>query len=258
LPIRPLGRKPERIDPRSLHAERFLDLQRPAIGFDLSWHLRARGPIPYFTNDRRGSCTVAALAQSGRIASAAAGQQIVVPDSAVNEAYDAINGGVDEGAYMIDALRHVKAHGLGELRLLAYARIDLASSRAPEACAATVEISGSVYSGFALPRTAQGQSRLWDWPKGGPIGDGAPWSWGGHAISLTSRDPYTWSGPTWNRIQRMSTRFVHTYRGAGVGEAWLILWEQGLTSGGLTPSGYDPTDLMAAAAAIAKDGKVVS
>jgi hypothetical protein len=234
-----LGRLPTKDDARNLCAQDYLDLSRPRPPLDRSWSRYATGPIPKFKNDTEPCCVVSALAHSLRICSAAAGNQIVVSDDDIMRAYRKIEqpGG---GAYCLDGLKLAKRDGIGGHRLLAYARINLHDTRADEALLATVEIAGSVYGGYDLPLSAQTQD-VWAVPPEGPVGPGAPRSWGGHAMPITDQDLYSRYVQTWGYTQRMTSEFQRVY----CPEAYLLIWEAWIASG-RTPTGLDLDALLAA------------
>lgn len=104
---------------------------------------------------------------------------------------------------------------------LNWAHVEVRLHRHVEQAAA---IFGGVYIGIALPLSAQrqtGPGKTWDVL----LQDGAPGSWGGHAVNVVQYDPEGLTVVTWGFLQRMTWRFWSTY----VDEAWAVLpaeWQQ--------------------------------
>jgi hypothetical protein len=104
-------------------------------------------------------------------------------------------------------------------------------------------VFGGVWVGVWLPISAQAQvGRLWDVPPNGPIGDGEPGSWGGHAVYATGYDADGVRLYTWGREQRMSWLFWKTY----VDESYALVTEDYLrTHVQTTPRGLNVDQLRA-------------
>src|SRR5205823_2369482 len=84
----------------------------------------------------------------------------------------------------------------------------------------TLQLFDGVYIGLNLPKSAQSQvGKLWELPAGGPYLDGAPGSWGGHAVNVVAYDQHSVTVVTWGTLQKMSWRFFNTY----CDEAWALL-----------------------------------
>jgi hypothetical protein len=69
---------------------------------------------------------------------------------------------------------------------------------------------GAVYIGVDLPISCQSQS-VWDVPAGGPVGPGAPGSWGGHAVPIVAYDATTLTFITWGQLMKMTWDFWDAY-----------------------------------------------
>jgi len=234
-----LGRLPKKADPRTLQLARYLSPTLPPIHLSTSWARLATGDPPMFANDRIGDCTVAALAHSLRICSSAAGNQIVVSDADVLKVYSAISGydpddpSTDRGAYCLDALKYVRTHGLGGHKIRAFAEIDPTDLRS---LYATIDLFGTAYGGYGLPRSAQSQL-VWDLSSGP---DAAPWSWGGHAMSETDHGPFAENMATWGRLQTATRAWGQRYRE----ESYAVIWDVWVPPAGLSPSGFDLAQML--------------
>jgi hypothetical protein len=98
-----------------------------------------------------------------------------------------------------------------------------------------IHLFGGLYTGFALPLSAQSQA-VWDVPAGGAKGKGEPGSWGGHATSLVAYDARGVTCVTWGALQRMTWPFFKTY----CDEAYAIVSQQFLSATTKrTPAGFD-------------------
>lgn len=98
-----------------------------------------------------------------------------------------------------------------------------------------IYLFGGLYTGFALPLSAQRQA-VWDVPAGGAKGKGEPGSWGGHATSLVAYDARGLTCVTWGALQRMTWPFFKTY----CDEAYAIVSQQFLSATTKrTPAGFD-------------------
>jgi hypothetical protein len=241
-------------DPRTFHLRTLLtpdDLPR----IPTHWRMaRALRDMPMFANDRYGCCTLAS--QGHRIVGQehASRQHEVTPtDADILEAYSAVTGfnpldpGTDNGAYMLDVANYMRRTGIGREKdgtrhtIDAFVKVDHLNQREVEtAC----NLFGGVWVGVWLPNSAKAQTHpqgWWDVSAAGLQGDGAPGSWGGHAITVNG---YGVGGPTawtWGAEQRMTWHFWNAY----VDEAWAIVSEDWLRRSGTTVRGFDAEQLRA-------------
>ena len=87
---------------------------------------------------------------------------------------------------------------------------------------------------------------VWSTPGGGPVGDGAPGSWGGHSVPIVG---YGVDGEgnagteviTWGQVYDMTWGFVDNY----VEEAWAVLSADWIEPDKLAPSGFSLSELQA-------------
>jgi len=59
-------------------------------------------------------------------------------------------------------------------------------------------------------------SMVWDVPSGGPVGDGAPGSWGGHAVPILGFSPngsgdFQYFAPSWDGLYTITAAFMAAY-----------------------------------------------
>jgi hypothetical protein len=164
----------------------------------------------------------------------------LLTDGAVVALYDAINGGSDQGAMMIDALKQMRGAGLAGVRIGGFAVVDWRNRLEVEA---VVNLTGSLYVGVDLPIAVQ-QQTVWD------VGQGAsfePGSWGGHAVIMLGYDRSHVTFITWGQVKIATVEWFRTY----TSEAWAIFDDLWLRDDGLTPSGFDAAALRRDVAALA-------
>jgi hypothetical protein len=111
---------------------------------------------------------------------------------------------------------------------------------------AAIDLFGAVYLGLDMPIDAQNQPTLWDALSDYPNGNGAPGSWGGHAVPLVGYDPNELKLVTWGQEIAETYKFSACY----CTEAYAILstdWANGTLN---APSGFNFTQLQADLAAL--------
>jgi hypothetical protein len=229
-----LGKLPVRTDVRTLWLSRYADrakLPAPPETLDLTVEV---GEWPMYANDRRGDCTTAAAGHMIEAWTAASrGEAVEISESAVLRAFervkivDPFTG--EEGAFELDVLRLWRAHGIGQHRIGAFARVSVGQRDLVRTAA---WLFGGLYIGLALPLTARGQ-RIWEWT-GSLGGDAKPGSWGGHAVDVVGFDRAGLTVVTWGRLQRLTWGFWDRY----CEEAYCLLSNDFLDHG-TAPNGFD-------------------
>lgn len=106
----------------------------------------------------------------------------------------------DQGAAELDVLNYWRKSGIGAYQIDAYVALE---PHSVEHVKDAIAIFGNCYIGLALPVTAQ-QQVVWTVPPGGPVGRGAPGSWGGHAVIVVGYDQRTLTVVTWGRLKQIS------------------------------------------------------
>jgi len=153
----------------------------------------------------------------------------LISNGAINlsAAANALNGAVslaktganDNGAQEIDVLNYWRQTGIAGHKIQAY--VALEPSNTTHIMDGTW-IFGGCYIGLALPKTAQAQTQNhqpWSATAAGTTGDGAPGSWGGHAVPVVAYDSRSVTVVTWGALQTMTWGFWAAY----CDEAYAIL-----------------------------------
>lgn len=230
-----LGKKPAHHDPRTLQMANYLEL--PPIPPAQDWTAKAAPGWGMMLNDKLGDCTCAAIGHIIQAWSANAGpQEIVLPDQAILKAYEAVGGyrpsdpSTDRGAVELDVLKYWRKTGVGGHKIDAFVALE---PRNHAHIKAAVDLFGGAYIGVALPLSAQTQ-KVWSVPPGGPSGNAAPGSWGGHAVVVEAYDAHGLTVITWGQKKKMTWSFWDAY----CDEAYACLSE--LWAGKKpAPSGFD-------------------
>lgn len=191
-----------------------------------------------YANDRYGDCTCAAI---GNFLRAVTKDKVLLTDQDIIQAYAAITGfnpttgANDNGAYELDVLNYWNKVGLGGHKLLAFVKLDPQKwDQLKIAC----WLFGGVYIGLDLPISAQRQT-TWKVPVGGTSGDGAPGSWGGHAVPIEDMGVSGGKLATWGVKKAFTADFISAY----CTEAYGVLVPERFM-GGKSPQGFNQQQLM--------------
>ncbi|HWY22526.1 MAG TPA: hypothetical protein VNX26_14970 [Candidatus Acidoferrum sp.] len=246
-----LGKHAARHDPRTLLLASYATPALPAPPPKLNLATKVKGAWGMMDNDQLGDCTCAAAGHLIMEWTANAQSKMVTPpDAQIVDAYSAITGynptsGVnDNGAVELDVLNYWRQHGIAGHKIDAF--IALEPSNHVHVMDA-VWIFGGCYIGVALPKSAQAQTsskQTWSVPPQGTGGDGAPGSWGGHAVPVVAYDSRGLTVVTWGALQTMTWGFWAAY----CDEAYAILSPDFLSKKGgktATPTGFDLAQLQA-------------
>ena len=135
LPRR-FGKKPPRIDPRTLQFRKYLTAALPPLPASQNWGA-AVPVVPGWGmdgNDTYGDCTIAAWAHADLLWTANANPPAWQPDVATIEStYFALTGGADTGLDMLTVLKFAQSTGMGGHKIGAFAQIDHWQPRGDEA-----------------------------------------------------------------------------------------------------------------------------
>jgi hypothetical protein len=241
-----LGKRLPKIDPRTLRLRDYIAPLKAAFNgppAHVNWVKTGAPAWPMMLNDSLGDCVCAAAGHMQEQWTTWKGQTITPGDSAILNMYEKVGGYVpgepatDNGCNMLDALNWWKGTGIQGRRIAAYAAVNY-EDRAEVKTA--VELFGNLYLGIQLPLSAQGQN-VWQVPVGGPSGNGAPGSWGGHCIPVVSYDPTGLIVVTWGQQLFMTWGFLNTY----ADEAYAVLSPDWIESSGFSPGKVDLAQLMA-------------
>jgi hypothetical protein len=246
--IRRLGRKPRRLDNRTL---KFGSYATPALptppsrvdwtrGFNINWGM--------MLNDNLGDCTEAAKGHATQVWTLCNGKMVTPPDSTILANYEA-NGGyvpgdsnTDQGEDELTTLTAWRKNASGLVPLSAFASIDPQTQLHVQQ---GIYLFGLAYIGFNVPQSAMDQNNageIWDVvPNDGGIV-------GGHAVVVPMYDAKagTLTCITWGMRQAMTWDFWKKY----VDENYVLLSPAWLARNAVDPSGFNMAALQADLAAV--------
>jgi hypothetical protein len=162
----------------------------------------------------------------------------------------------DQGATLLSVMNHWRKKGLAGHKIEAYAEVDYAT---PQKLQQAIWLTGAVPVGVYLPLSVQASlapGSVWDVPAGGATGNGAPGSWGGHAIPLLGYDATSglYQFASWDATYWMTQAFVTAY----MEEAYAPISSQDWTRTGYAPNGLNLAQIRADALAITQATKVAT
>lgn len=238
-----LGKSAPRHDPRTLQFAKYLKpAALPPAPAQADWSTKVSN-WPMMANDRIGDCTCAAAGHMIEEWTANAGKVVVPPDTAIITAYSKITGynpktgANDNGANELDVLNYWRQQGIGGHKIDAYAALEPGNHAHVEDA---VFLFGGCYIGLGLPISAQNQT-VWTVPPGGAVGQGAPNSWGGHAVPVVAYDSRGLTVVTWGALKQMTWTFWDTY----CDEAYAVFSFDWISKNNQSPNGFDQAALAA-------------
>ena len=213
-----LGKHPARHDPRTLLLAAYTTPALPAPPASLNLAQKVKDPWEMMDNDQIGDCTCAAAGHLMMEWTACAQSKIFTPpDEQIVAAYSAITGynpqtgANDNGANELDVLNYWRQQGIAGHQIQAFMALEPSNhTHVMDA----VWIFGGCYIGLNLPKSAQAQTsnkQIWSVPPSGAGGDGAPGSWGGHAVPVVAYDSRSLTVVTWGALQSMTWGFWAAY-----------------------------------------------
>jgi hypothetical protein len=202
------------------HGAKFLTLghyvKNPLPVAPASWDGTKGAVFRMYANDQHGDCTCAAIANLASVQYAGEKKpNVAFTDADVLGYYNAITGGKDEGAVEVDVLGRLAKTGFPlkpTYTISAWAAVNHVLLDEVKSAAALFH---GLYIGAELPLSAQGQ-QVWDVVT---TDDGAPGSWGGHAMVLVGYDAHGVSLATWGAVQKATWAWWNAY----VDESYVIL-----------------------------------
>lgn len=239
-----LGKGPARHDSRTLQLAKYIPVSAvppPPAKEDFEKKVKN---WPMMLNDNLGDCTCACAGHMIEQWTTYTGTAVVPTDNAILKAYEAVGGynpanpDSDQGAVIVDVLNYWRKTGIANDKIMAYASLEPKNHSEVKD---SIVLFGNCYIGVALPISAQTQA-VWAVPSGGTTGQGAPGSWGGHAIPIVAYDSRGLTVVTWGALKRMSWGFLDAY----CDEAYAVLsqdWINKVTK--LTPGNFDLATLQA-------------
>mgnify|MGYP001559152837 CR=1 FL=1 len=229
--MRRLGKTAPKFDPRTLRLASYIEKRKlPKVPATHTLSKKTIGAFPILgmmRNDQLGDCTCAAIGHMYQTWTTYGKKPWVPTDDAIVEAYNAINGGVDRGAAMLDALKHARHNGIGGDKIYALVAID---PRNHDQVRTAHLLFGGLYVGASLPVNAQ-QQDVWDLVPGN---GSEPGSWGGHAISIIDYSPKGVTCVTWGSLKKITWSWWDRY----VDESYCILEEQFVGDDNRSPHGF--------------------
>lgn len=234
-----LGKAPARFDSRTLKLSSYLDRDKlpplPPRGSD--WFAKV-SQFNVAGNENYGNCVVAGAAHMRQAWTANAGRhEIITPDQKVISEYLKLTGGQDIGLNMLAFLKHWRKVGVFGDKIEAFVSVN---PRKITQMAYANWLFGGIFVGLMLPISAQKQ-KIWAVPPKGPVGDGEPESWGGHAVNAGVVTPGgNYLVATWGEEKALTPSFMATYSD----EAYAILSLSWFTTTHKTVHGFAYRDLM--------------
>lgn len=225
-----LGRRGAVYQPRRLALAKYtVAMPGPPAAAGWSKYLTNLGPM---LNETLSDCTAAAVGHGIQIMTAANGNQVIVPDSAILALYEGSCGynpsdpSTDQGGYINKVQDYWRTNGVDGHTIDGYASCSLRSTSNDVQDA--IAYFGFCNIGVNLPISAQTQE-VWDV---GGSGDTTPGSWGGHDIILTDYDSSGFTCVTWGAMKKLTWAWFQTY----CDEAYAILSKDWASSVG-SPAG---------------------
>lgn len=209
-----LGKLPPRHDPRTLRLVNYLKVP-PPIPPESEDYTVGITDLGMMGNDKYGDCAYAAPGHMMQEWTARAGDQFTPTTEQILAAYaatgfDPKTGENDNGADMLSVLKQWKNVGIAGHKIDGFVAVDHTKL---EEIRLAIWLFGNAYLGLGLPVTAQSQT-IWDVVS--ISGDGAPYSWGAHAIE---NGKYAADGTetcvTWGGYKQMTPNFIVTYADEG-------------------------------------------
>jgi len=247
-----LGKRPKRVDARTLQFRRYLTTALPPPPDSVDW--QSRVPASAWNidgNDQYGDCTVAAAAHMIETwtYNADPGAPVNIPPATVVSDYFALTGGPDDGLDLLTVLNAWRGNGLPTGgpqpdRISAYAELTPGNQMEIEQA---VALFGGAYIGVVLPDYVlqQALGAPWALPASGPAPPADPNN--GHCVPLLGYDGTYFYCLTWGAVTPVTPAFLAAY----MDEGYAVLspdWIE--TAGGEAPSGFDLAQLQADLAAI--------
>lgn len=242
--MRHLGKLPRRRDdriPTLARYKRALALPTPLSTIDWSSRIKS---WPMDLNDSLGDCVIAGMAHAIQLWTTwAQAQPDILTDDQVRGLYEKIGGydpakpDTDQGCVMADALGHWLTQGADGHKIAAYASVNQEDL---DEVKDAIQWFGCVYIGLQLPISCQSQA-VWDVPVGGPNGDAARGSWGGHCVTVGAYDGSSFSAISWGQIIKMTPAFFRAY----CDEAYAVQSPDWIETTAETPSGLDLAQMQA-------------
>jgi hypothetical protein len=210
-----LGKSGPVHDPRTLMLADYLDTDALPATPAAYMYAKTIAPTAWgmMDNDKIGDCTCAAAGHLIMEWTDDNGTMYTPPDQDIINAYAAITGynpvtgANDNGAAETAVLNYWRSTGVSGHKIFAYAALE---PKNHNHIMLSTYLFGGCYIGVELPLSAQTQT-VWSVPPGGPVGKGAPASWGGHAVPVIGYDKHGLTVITWGATKKMTWSFWNAY-----------------------------------------------
>jgi hypothetical protein len=226
-----LGKLSPKYDARTLRLATYIEKRRvPKVPQTHNLSRKTRKAFPdlgMMRNDALGCCTVSALGHAFQGWTVFGKKPWRPADEDIVNAYNRINGGVDQGAYMLDALNTARREGIGGNKIHAFVAVDPLNH---DQVRTAHFLFGGLYFGASLPRNAQVQ-KVWDLVPGN---GSEPGSWGGHAMNLFDTGAKVLRAATWGGVQDLTWAWWDRY----VDECYAVLEEDFVGDDRRSPQGF--------------------
>jgi hypothetical protein len=239
-----LGKGSPLHDPRTLMLAEYLDTA--SLPATPASHIYAKNIAHtgwgMMDNDKIGDCTCAAAGHLIMEWTDDNGALFTPPDADIIAAYSAITGydpqtgKNDNGAVETQVLNYWRNTGVAGHKIFAYAALE---PKNHNHVMLSTFLFGGCYIGMALPISAQRQ-KVWSVPPGGATGQGAPGSWGGHAVPVIGYDKHGLTVITWGATKKMTWSFWDAY----CDESYAVI-STDFANQNNSPSGFDFAALQA-------------
>jgi len=218
-----LGRKPPRLDRRTLRLARYMLPGLPAPKPSIDWTSSVARWGDYGNNEY-GDCTLAAAAHMQMAWSANASAESAPDPSCILSLYRQLSP-QDQGLVELDVLNLWRQQGICGGKIAAFGAVNY---RSLDEVKLGIEWFGGLYAGVILPMAAQNQE-VWDIA----ANDGGVW--GAHAVPLLAYGLSDLLSITWGEVKRLTWAWLSMY----TEELWACISSDWLNSQGKTPEGLD-------------------
>jgi hypothetical protein len=232
-----LGKHPARHDKRTLHMTSYIGAGLPAPPAKVD-NASKIASWPMMANDRIQDCTVAAAGHMIQHWTTLTGKPKMLSERTIVAAYSAVSGyrpsnpKTDTGIPVLDVLKYWRNTGIGGDKIAGFVALE---PKNHHHVMDAVYIFANCQVGLALPHSAQRQS-VWSVPPGGPTGEGALNSWGGHVVAIVGYDSRFLTIVSWGKTMQMTWQFFDTY----CDESFAVLSADWVDRAkGTTPTGFD-------------------
>ena len=239
-----LGKQAARLDARTLQFSNYLKAAAPPAPPKVEDWTKKVKEWPMMLNNTLGDCTCACAGHMIEEWTTYAHAPGFIPaDQQILQVYEAVGGykpgdpSTDKGAVILDVLNYWRQTGIAGHPITAYVSLE---PKNHEDVKDAVYLFGNCYLGVQLPLSAQNQ-KVWSVPPGGPTGQGAPGSWGGHAIPIVQYDSRGVTVITWGEPLRATWSFLDAY----CDEAYAVLSADWIAANDQAPSNFDLAQLQA-------------